>query len=52
MGTLPLEIWIWDMEYYHKQLKQIFGNRKNYYKYIEIRKWHLWNYWLIGLGYR
>ena len=41
----------WEMSYYHKALKEMFGNRRNYRKYIEARKWNMWNSWLISLGY-
>jgi len=42
---------IWDMLYYHKALKELFGNRKNYMRYIEAARWNQWNQWLISLGY-
>lgn len=46
-----LEYWLWD-SFVHPQLKQIFGNRKNFYRYIEAKKWNQWNQWLFSLGYR
>ena len=41
----------WGTEYYHKALKEMFGNKKNYQRYLAELKWNLWNNWLISLGY-
>jgi len=38
--------------YYYKSLKEVFGNNKNYQRWLEERKLETWNNWLISLGYR
>ena len=52
MGTESLEYALWETDYFGKQLKNIFGNRKNYYRFLAERSWKRWNFWLINLGYR
>lgn len=50
MGTTQSTENFWQI--YFTELKQIFGNKKNYDRYIEQRRWMLWNCWLLSLGYR
>jgi len=47
MGTTSFEEIYWEMY----GLKRIFGNRRNYYRYLAQKDWNNWNHWLIGLGY-
>lgn len=50
MGTASeLEI-LWTINF--SMLKQVFGNKKNYDRYVAGVQWNLWNCWLIGLGWR
>lgn len=41
-----------EYEWEHYNLKEIFGNRKNYARYIAAREWNETRAWLIALGCR
>lgn len=51
MGT-NLKASLWDFEFYRESLKLIFGNRKNYNRYMITQNYNQWTNWLINLGYR
>jgi hypothetical protein len=45
MGLSRIDLW-------SAPLKEIFGNRKNYYRYLAAKELNQWNAWLISLGWR
>lgn len=42
----------WDTPFLEPNLKEIFGNKKNYRRYVAEKKLNLWDSWLIWMGYR
>ena len=52
MGTRGMDFWLYDSFMYGGAIKETFGNRKNYERWVEIRKFNNWTNWLISLGWR
>ena len=42
----------WDFDIYRDWLKSIFGNRKNYYRFVVEKQWNETRAWLINMGCR
>lgn len=49
MATGIFDYWT---SFYYNHLEDIFGNYKNYRRWVETRRLNEWNNWLISLGYR
>ena len=49
MGTSYQAIFWWTI---NPSLKEIFGNQKNYLRWVAIQEDNIWRNWLISMGWR
>jgi len=42
----------WDSDFYHNDLKEIYGNRNNFYRHVAIIEQKTIRTWLISIGCR
>ena len=43
---------LWYVEFYREMLKPVFGNHKNYQKWLTVRQDNINYNWLIWMGWR